>query len=152
MNHLNGTDRVDEKGRARSRLVVPGIARVDVPGTLQRRDSTRMSSVDAEEARLVGVRAAELALAGRSGVMATILRRPGDDYHVEYGEVPLETVANAERTFPAEWIAESRTDVTDGFVRWATPLIGDPLPEFTRLEPKMAPAQGLGEYVPQGLR
>jgi 6-phosphofructokinase 1 len=152
MNYLNGTDRKDEKGRAHSRLVVPGIARVDIPGTLQRRDSTRFSSVDMEEAYQVGARAAELALEGKGGVMATILRKPGDDYEVQYGDVPLQVVANAERVFPAEWIAPGKVDVADGFVRWASPLIGEPLPTFTRLEPRMAPKAGLAHYVPQGLR
>ena len=84
--------------------------------------------------------------------MATILRRPGDDYAVEFGDVPLGLVANAERTFPAEWIAESRADVTDGFVRWAMPLIGKPLPRFTQVGPETAAGTGLGDYVPQGLR
>jgi 6-phosphofructokinase 1 len=152
MNHLNGVDRADARGRARSRLPVAGIARVDVPGTLQRTDWTRVSSVDLQEAYGVGAHAAHLALEGKSGVMATILRLPGPGYGVEYGEVDLDVVANTERTFPAEWIAESRTDVTDGFVEWAMPLIGEPLPEFARLEPKMAERQGLADYTPEGLR
>jgi 6-phosphofructokinase 1 len=152
MNHLNGADLADEKGRAQSRLCVPGIARVDVPGTIQRRDISRASSVDLEEAYRVGAHAAELALEGKGGLMATILRRPGKRYAVEYGGVPLDVVANAERTFPAQWIADSKSDVTDEFVRWAMPLIGEPLPEFARLKPRMAPDAGLGDYVPQGLR
>jgi 6-phosphofructokinase len=152
MNYLNGTDRLDAKGRAQSRLAAPGIARVDIPGTIQRRDIGRASSVDLEEAYRVGAHAAELALAGRSGMMATILRTPGKAYAVQYGEVPLEVVANAERTFPAEWIAPSRTDVTDGFVRWAMPLIGEPLPRFAQLAPRMARRKGLPDYVPQGMR
>jgi len=152
MGHLNGTDRADSEGRSQTRLVVPGIARVDIPGTIQRRDSSRASSVDLQEAYQVGVHAAELALGGRSGVMSTIIRKPGDAYEVEYGDVPLETVANAERSFPAEWIAQSKVDVADGFVRWALPLIGEPLPEFTQFEPKMAADAGLAGYTPQGLR
>ena len=152
MNHLNGTDRMDGEGRAQGRLAVPGIARVDVPGTLQRRDIDRASPVDLREAYEVGAHAARLALDGRSGLMATILRKPGDDYAVEYGQAPLADVANAERTFPAEWIAEGRTDVTDGFVRWATPLIGGPLPEFADIEPIAPPDAGLAPYVPEGLR
>ncbi len=151
MNHLNGIDRTDEKGRAQSRLVRPGIARVDVPGTMQRRDSLRTSSVDLEEAYRVGVQAAELALDGKSGLMATILRKPKAEYEVEYGEVPLEEVANAERNFPEQWIAESGADVTDGFVDWARPLMGAPLPDFARLAPQTAPDRGLGDYTPQGL-
>jgi len=152
MGHLNGMDRTDSSGRSKTRLVVPGIARVDVPGTIQRRDISRASSVDLQEAYQIGVHAAKLALDGRSGVMSTLLRTPGDDYAVTYGDVPLEVVANAERHFPSEWIAESRVDVTDEFVRWARPIIGDPLPEFTEFAPKMAPAAGLGDYTPQGLR
>ncbi len=152
MNHLNGADRMDEKGRACTRLVVPGIARVDVPGTIQRRDISRASAVDQEEAYRVGAHAAKLALEGRSGVMATIIRRPGPGYQVDYGEVPLEVVANAERSFPADWIADNRVDVTDEFVEWAMPLVGDPLPEFASLEHRMAPDADLGDYIPQGLR
>ena len=64
----------------------------------------------------------------------------------------LAVVANAERTFPPQWIAPNRVDVTDGFLRWATPLIGDSLPSLARFEEKLAPGQGLGDYVPQGLR
>ncbi len=152
MNYLNGTDRLDAAGRAQSRLAAPGIARVDIPGTIQRRDIVRASSVDLDEAYRVGTHAGELALAGRSDVMSTIRRKPGKAYEVEYGDVPLQVVANAERKFPAEWIAPSRTDVTDDFVRWATPLLGEPLPEFTEFAPKMAPDKGLGGYVPQGMR
>jgi 6-phosphofructokinase 1 len=152
MNHLNGVDLADEQGRAQSRLVVPGIARVDVPGTIQRRDISRASSVDLDEACRTGAHAAKLALEGKSGLMATILRRPGDAYEVEYGEVALSVVANAERAFPAEWIAESRTDVTDGFVRWAMPLIGGDLPRFTRLSPSVEAGDTLEPYIPQGLR
>ncbi len=152
MNYLNGVDRCDAEGRAQGRLAAPGIARVDVPGTLQRRDISRASSVDLEEAYQVGVHAGELALKGQGGVMSTILRKPGKRYAVEYGEVPLQAVANAERSFPAEWIAPGKTDVTDGFVRWAMPLIGDPLPRMARLKGGATPAAGLRDYIPQGLR
>jgi 6-phosphofructokinase 1 len=152
MNHLNGVDRTDEQGRAHSRLCVPGIARVDVPGTMQRRDILRASTVDLEEAYGVGAHAAEIALSGRSGLMSTIVRIPGDSYGVEYGEVPLEVVANAERSFPADWIAENRVDVTDGFVDWAMPLIGEALPQFTDFDPIMAEEADLADYTPEAYR
>jgi len=57
--------------------------------------------------------------------MATILRNEGPDYSVRYDKVPLQQVANSERTFPAGWISENGTDVTDDFVRYARPLVGD---------------------------
>ena len=71
------------------------------------------------------MKAAELAASGESGYMATILRNEGPDYSVRYDKVPLQQVANSERTFPAEWITESGTDVTDEFIRYAKPLVGD---------------------------
>ena len=152
MNYLNGTDRRDGSGRAESRLAAPGIARVDVPGTRQRREYLTVSSTDLQESYEVGANAARLALAGKTGLMSTIRRLPGERYAVEYDSVPLDVVANAERRFPSEWICGSKVDVTDGYVKWAAPLIGDPLPQFASFEPVYAEAEGLGEYTPQGLR
>ena len=40
----------------------------------------------------------------------------------------METVANSERTFPAEWISKDGTDVTDDFIRYAQPLLGSDWP------------------------
>ena len=44
---------------------------------------------------------------------------------MRYDKVPLDEVANSERTFPAEWIAANGNDVTDDFVRYASPLVGE---------------------------
>ena len=61
---------------------------------------------------------------------------------------------------PEEWIAESRYDVTDDFIRYAQPLIGTDWPSiplvgglqrFTQFEMTFAEAK-LGDYVPQGYR
>jgi len=150
-NYLNGLDRKDGSGRARSRLVVRGIARCERPGTRQRRESLSVSRTDLEEAYRVGAYAAESALAGESGCMSTILRVPGSSYEVRYDRVPLSLVANAERNFPKEWIAENRVDVTDEFVRWGTPLLGGPLPRFARFRDVRAEKR-CGEYLPAGWR
>ena len=92
--------------------------------------------------------------------MATILRNPGPDYSVRYDRVPLEVVANSERTFPADWISECGTDVTDEFVRYAEPLVGESMlemplqngrPQMTRFEPIYA-TQKLPAYMPQADR
>ncbi len=45
--------------------------------------------------------------------------------------MPLEQVANSERFFPKNWIAESKVDVTDDFVRYARPLIGNEWPSIS---------------------
>ncbi len=149
INYLNGLDRKDEQGRAQSRLKVPGIARAENPGTRQRRELAYVSEVDREEAYQVGVHSARMALEEQDGYMATIIREPGTIYRVKYDKVPLEVVANAEREFPEEWIAENKSDVSDGFVKWALPLIGGPLPEFARFKDIFLPSK-CGKYTPAG--
>ena len=144
----------------RQGLATRGSARSDVPGTLQRHDIAYASTVDLAEAYAVGCKAAELAGRGVSGMMATILREPGTAYAVRYGQVPLEEVANSERTFPAAWIDRDACDVTDAYVRYARPLIGEGWPSvplvdgrmrFARLERVLAP-QRLPAYIPEAYR
>ena len=141
-------------------LPVRGAARTDILGTNQRHNMIYASTVDLDEAYLVGRKAVEIAAAGEHGYMATILRQPGDEYAVTFDKVPLERVANSEREFPPAWIAPSRVDVTDVFVRYARPLIGYEWPaipmvgglqRFARLERRFAP-QVLPTYIPQSYR
>jgi len=141
-------------------LAARGAARGNVPGTDQRHNIIYASTVDLEEAYQVGRQAVFIAVEEGSGYMATILREPGPIYRVRYDKVPLEVVANSERAFPAAWIAPSRTDVTDDFVRYARPLIGDDWPSvplvgglqrFARFKPIFAEKR-LPEYVPQAYR
>jgi len=118
------------------------------------------STVDLEEAYSVGRYAVQVASQDGSGYMSTILRNPGDAYSVCYDKVPLEDVANSERQFPSHWIAPDRLDVTDGFVHYARPLIGDRWPQvplvdgrqrYARLQPIFAETK-LPGYVPEALR
>jgi len=141
-------------------LPVKGAARGNVPGTDQRHSMAYASPVDLDESYGVGQMAAELAAAGQSGYMSTILRNPGPIYSVRYDKVPLPQVANSERTFPAEWIDPSGCDVTDDFVRYARPLVGNDMiglptidgrQRLTRFEPIYA-GQKLARYVPQADR
>ena len=141
-------------------LAARGAARGNMPGTDQRHAMIYASTVDLEEAYKVGQKAVLVALEDGSGYMATILRRPGSLYSVYYDKVPLEKVANSERAFPGAWIAPSRVDVTDDFVRYARPLIGDDWPSiplvdgrqrFARLQPIFAEKK-LPAYVPQAHR
>ena len=141
-------------------LAAHGSARANVPGTDQRDTAVYASAVDIEEAYQVGRQAVFIAVDEGSGYMATILREPGRIYRVRYDKVPLEMVANSERAFPADWIAPSRTDVTDDYVRYARPLIGDDWPSvplvgglqrFARFRPVFAEKK-LPGYVPQAFR
>ena len=149
INYLNGQG-----------LPVHGSARTNIPGTDQRHSMVYASTVDLDEAYQVGHKAAEIAASGENGYMATILRQPGELYAVRYDKVPLEQVANSERKFPQGWISASRVDVTDDFLRYARPLIGEDWPSiplvdgrqrFARLGPIFAP-QTLPGYVPQNYR
>ncbi len=141
-------------------LTARGSARGNVPGTDQRHNVIYASTVDLEEAYKVGWKAVQVAVEDGSGYMSTILREAGDIYNVRYDKVPLDIVANSERTFPEEWIAPSRTDVTDDFGKYARPLIGDSWPtiplldgrqRFARLAPTFA-APKLEAYTPQAYR
>jgi 6-phosphofructokinase len=141
-------------------LAAKGAARANVPGTDQRHSMAYASTVDLDEAYGAGCKAARLAGGAESGNMATILRAEGEVYSVIYDKVPLETVANSERTFPQGWIAPNGYDVTDEFIRYAQPLVGEgmvSLPmiqgrqRLTRFEPLYA-AQQLAPYVPQADR
>ncbi|NLY00969.1 MAG: diphosphate--fructose-6-phosphate 1-phosphotransferase [Rhodopirellula sp.] len=149
VNHLNQVG-----------LAAKGSARGNVPGTDQRHSMAYASAVDLDEAYRAGQQAALLAARGESGYMATILREPGPIYNVRYDKVPLPEVAMSERTFPSQWIAPGGYDVTDDFVRYARPLIGDDMvslpmvdgrQRMTRFEPIYADRK-LAEYVPQADR
>ena len=141
-------------------LAVKGKARCNVSGTHQRNDIVHASNVDLAESYYVGQKAALLAAAGEHGYMASILRADRDNYTIEYGKAPLSEVANSERYFPAEWITPCGTDVTDDFLKYARPLIGDnwvsvPVIDgrlrLAKLKPIFAD-QKLDKYIPQADR
>jgi 6-phosphofructokinase 1 len=149
VNHLNDVG-----------LPARGLARGQVPGTEQRDAILYASPVDLEEAYAVGAKAVELAAAGESGLMVTIRRAKGEVYRAEYGAIPLGEVAGKDRPFPGKWISENKADVTDDFVRYAEPLLGeDPVSvpvvggrlRFARLKKTFAPKR-LPDYVPAAYR
>lgn len=141
-------------------LAVPGKARGQVPGTDQRSTCAYASIVDLDEAYRVGQHAVVIAESGENGWMSTILREAGPIYNVRYDKVPLKDVANSERTFPEEWLTPSKIDVTDDFVRYAAPLIGEEWPSvplvngrqrFTRFKRAFAEKK-LPAYTLEALR
>lgn len=147
VNHLN-----------RAGLKAKGSARGQVPGTDQRDSMIYASTVDLTEAYKIGQNAVVIAVEHGSGFMSTILRRPGPVYSVDYDKVPLKTVANSERIFPEKWLAANRVDVTDEFISYAKPLIGEEwvsvpliggLQRFSRLK-KIFAKKKLPVYMPQG--
>jgi 6-phosphofructokinase 1 len=141
-------------------LPVRGTARGQVFGTDQRATAAYASIVDLDEAYKLGQQAALIAHKGENGYMSTILREPGVIYNVRYDKVPLEKVANSERTFPQEWLSPNKIDVTDDFIKYAKPLIGEDWPSvpvingrqrFTQFKPLFAEKK-LPAYEPQAAR
>jgi ATP-dependent phosphofructokinase / diphosphate-dependent phosphofructokinase len=108
-------------------------ARFDKPGTIQRMASAYVSRTDRAEAELVGRAAVRLAIGGESGVMVTLERSLGPRYEVRTGTAPLEVVANQQKRLPDEFISARGNALTEAFVAYALPLIGDPLPDFLHL-------------------
>lgn len=146
VNYLNG------KG-----IRAKGSARGQVMGTDQRHSIIYASTVDLDEAYKVGQKAVEIAYSGENGWMATILRQPGFIYNVRYDKVPLEKVALSERFFPEKWINSSRVDVTDDFLAYVRPLIGEDwvsvpmvngVQRFSRIKATFAEKK-LADYLPQ---
>ncbi len=146
VNHLNN-----------SGIRARGSARGQVAGTDQRDTMVYASTVDLDESYKVGQNAVVIAAEEGSGYMSTILRRPGLIYNVDFDKVGLEQVANSEREFPKDWIASNRIDVTDDFVKYARPLIGDDwisvpllqgIQRFCRFQ-KIFADQKLSAYTPQ---
>ena len=144
----------------RNGLAVRGAARGQIPGTDQRNSMIYASTVDLEEAYSAGEQAVRIAITDGTSYMATIRREPGADYTVSYDKAPLAEMANSERVFPKDWIAPSGIDVTDEFLRYARPLIGeigpsiplvDGLQRFARLKPLFAEKKCLA-YIPSESR
>jgi 6-phosphofructokinase 1 len=89
--------------------------------------------VDRAEAELVGRTAVRYAADGRSGVMVSLERVPGDGYAVTTGAVDLAIVANQQRRLPDAFINAAGNGLTPAFEAYARPLLGEPLPTFLRL-------------------
>ncbi len=106
-------------------------ARFDKPGDLQRMASDSVSSVDRDEAYLVGKMAVAALLAGKSDKMVTLVRHTTPEYHCTTGLVALEHIANEQRLLPNEYLTADKTMVTQAFYDYALPLIGEPLLAYT---------------------
>ncbi|MBR2488729.1 MAG: 6-phosphofructokinase [Kiritimatiellae bacterium] len=117
-------------GDALARLVKAkaGVKRVraDTFGYLQRSFPGVRSRTDAEEAFFVGAAAVRAAL--ESGVTKGtigILREEGRAYRVAYAARPIADAAKETRSLPREFIAKNGHDVTQAFIDYARPIVGD---------------------------
>jgi 6-phosphofructokinase len=111
---------------------------------LQRAARHVASRVDVEQAYAVGKAAVEYAIAGKNGVMPAIKRLSSKPYRWSIVPVPLDAVANVEKTVPRNFITADGFGITGACRRYLEPLIGGEdyppydkgLPEYARLRAK----------------
>ena len=105
-------------------------ARSEKPGICGRASIALRSKTDVEEAKWAGELAVQAVLRGESGVMVGFERKSGTEYEVVPALFPLKDVMLYEKKLPDKYINDRGNDVTDEYVEWCRPLIGEPLTEF----------------------
>ncbi len=97
--------------------------RADTFGYLQRSFAGCYSAVDAQEARMVGRKAAEAALMGNLDGSIAIQRVSDNPYRIEYQLIDLKSVAGKTRTLDRKFIIGGN-DIAPTFKQYLQPLIG----------------------------
>ena len=105
-------------------------ARGEKPGLLGRASIFMQSKVDIEEAELAGELACRAALDGESGKMVAFSRVSENPYEMKPFLVDIDEVMMYERTMPDEFINEEGNGITQAFLDWCRPLIGEELPDM----------------------
>jgi len=107
---------------------------------LQRSARHLASKNDVEQAYAMGKAAVELAVAGKTGVMPTVVRISDKPYRWKIGEADLAKVANREKMMPRRFISADGFGITAAARRYLEPLIhGEDYPPYDR--------DGLPTYV-----
>ena len=91
--------------------------------TLQRCAAHISSLTDVQEAYASGGKAVEAAAAGKTGMMATLVRDSDKPYVCSVGLADVHHVSNIERCVPLEWITEDGSNISPDFEFYARPLI-----------------------------
>jgi 6-phosphofructokinase len=106
-------------------------ARSEKPGIFGRASIAYQSSVDREEARVAGEYAVKALLQGETGKMVGFHRTSHTPYQCETILIPLDEVMMHEKKMPDSFINDRGNDVTNEFLAYCRPLIGEALPRFT---------------------
>lgn len=99
---------------------------------LQRSAAHLVSKTDLDEAIMVGRKAVEEAIAGKTGYMVGIKRVSNDPYTVEAELVDLSQAANFEKKVPVEWILREGAGVTQELIDYMMPLIEGDNPQIKK--------------------
>ncbi len=106
--------------------------RSDTFGYLQRSFAGYASSVDQQEARECGRKAAQRAIRGDRDGSIVMLRDKGGDYHIRYERADLKDVARLTKDLPRSYVNKKGNGITQAFVNYAMPLVGE-LPSLGKL-------------------
>ena len=118
--YLSGTGKVLE-GIVKEKI---GCKVRSIELSLTQRCASHIASLaDITESVSVGKFAVKSAVEGETGVMATILRKHGDNYEAYYGTSDIRTIANEIKKVPAEYINEAGNGVTSACIEYLKPLI-----------------------------
>ncbi len=131
---LSGTGALGDllSNEVKTKLAISRV-RSDTFGYLQRSFPGLVSKVDAAEARAVGIEAVKEAMAGHPEGSIAIRRKPGKKYNMFLERVPLQNVAKNTRKMPEDFMNNAGNDVTQEFIEYARPLVGD-LPKVGRFK------------------
>ncbi|MEM9100881.1 MAG: 6-phosphofructokinase [Pseudomonadota bacterium] len=100
---------------------------------LQRAARHIASATDVEQAYAMGKAAVEFALAGKTAVMPTIVRKKTKTYKWEIGEAKLADVANVEKMMPKKFISKDGFGITEACRDYLQPLIqGEDYPPYKK--------------------
>jgi ATP-dependent phosphofructokinase / diphosphate-dependent phosphofructokinase len=123
---LSGTGALGDiiVGVIKKRLGTDLRVRADTFGYLQRCFAGCVSQVDAHEARLVGRKAAELALSGERDGSIAIQRISNNPYEVEYKRIELSDVAAKTQTLDPKYIVHGN-NIDHSFRDYLAPIVGD---------------------------
>lgn len=108
-------------------------ARSEKPGLCGRASVVHASDVDLREAYEVGRTGVRSVVNGTCGAMIALQRKNGSKYDCTFECVDLAKVAGSERSLPTSFMNEKGNMVTPAFREYASPLLGEALPEYTRL-------------------
>ena len=109
---------------------------------MQRCAAHLASKSDVDESFLSGQTAVRIAVDGMTDFMVGFQRPETGEYKCEIKLIPLNDVANTEKTVPTEWINAEGNFVNEKFIEYALPLIQgeskirieDGLPRFAKLK------------------
>lgn len=137
---LSGTGALADflAGQVKTRIGTKKRIRADTFGYLQRSYPGLQSSVDVREARWCGRHAVQYAMEHDNGSVAIRRTGNGADYAIELFRTELSNVAEKTKPMPDEFINAEGNGVTDAFIEYAMPLVGElPKTEYLGNRPRI---------------